>query len=243
VEVDGKNRISAFVEKPEKPKPMPGDGGKALASMGNYLFNRDVLEAIMVDESYQDPNFDFGKSILPDIHKKFKVYAYDFSTNILPGVKPYEEPAYWRDVGTIAAFYDANMDVLGARPRLNLNNRRWFIHSGSYDGAPAKVLSGTISNTIIGDGCFIRNATIKNSILGRGVHVHDNAVIEDSIVMDFCKVRADARLKRVIVDRWNEIAAKDAIGGNPEKDAQRFTVDAGGIVVIPRGKTAGRRSF
>ncbi|MBI3553907.1 MAG: glucose-1-phosphate adenylyltransferase [Elusimicrobia bacterium] len=241
VETDAKGRITGFVEKPEKPKAMPGDPGRALASMGNYLFNRDVLEAIMSDESYQDPNFDFGKSILPDIHKKFKVFAYDFSTNVLPGIKTYEEEAYWRDVGTIGAFYDANMDILGARPKLNLNNRRWFIHSGRYDGPPAKILDGNVTNTIVGDGCFIRGATIKNSILGRGVHVHDNAVIEDSIIMDFTKVRADARLKRVIVDRFNEIAAKDVIGGHPERDAKRFTVDPSGIVVIPRGKTRARR--
>jgi glucose-1-phosphate adenylyltransferase len=241
VEVDSKGKISAFVEKPEKPKPMPGDPHKALASMGNYIFTRDVLEAIMTDDGFADPNLDFGKSILPHIHKKFKVFAYDFSTNILPGIKTYEEPAYWRDVGTIESFYDANMDILGARPKLNLNNRRWFIHSGRYDGAPAKMLTGTVTNTIIGDGCFIRNATIKNSILGRGVHVHDNALIEDSIIMDFTKVRSDARLKRVIVDRFNEIPAKEIIGGNPEKDAQRYTVDPTGIVVVPRGKTRARR--
>ena len=241
VEVDAKGRISAFVEKPEKPKAMPGDPAHSLASMGNYLFNRDVLEAIMMDESYQDPNFDFGKSILPDIHRKFKVFAYDFSTNILPGIKLYEEPAYWRDVGTIASFYDANMDILGARPKLNLNNRRWFIHSGRYDGPPAKVLSGTVTNTIVGDGCFIRNATIKNSILGRGVHVHDNAVIEDSIIMDFCKVRTEARVKGAIVDRFNEIAPKDTVGHAPAKDAERYFVDGSGLVVVPRGQTAAQR--
>jgi glucose-1-phosphate adenylyltransferase len=241
VEVDAKSRITAFIEKPEKPKAMPGDPTQALASMGNYLFNRDVLVAIMGDEAYQDPNFDFGKSILPDIHKKFKVFAYDFSTNVLPGIKAYEEPAYWRDVGTVSSFYHANMDILGARPKLNLNNRRWFIHSGRYDGPPAKILTGDVTNTIVGDGCFVRNATIKNSILGRGVHVHDGAVIEDSIIMDFSKVRTEAKLKRVIVDRFNEVAAKDVIGGNPDKDATRYTVDPSGIVIIPRGKTAGRR--
>jgi glucose-1-phosphate adenylyltransferase len=132
------------------------------------------------------------------------------------------------------------MDILGARPKLNLNNRRWFIHSGRYDGPPAKVLDGKLVNSILGDGCFVRNATIKNSIIGRGVHIHDGAVIEDSIVMDFCKVRADARLKRVIVDRFNEIAAKDEIGLEREKDAKRFFVDPSGLVVLPRGKTVPR---
>lgn len=237
VETDSKGRISAFVEKPEDPKPMPGDPARALASMGNYLFNRDVLVGVLQDESRQDPELDFGRSIMPDIHKRLKAYAYDFSTNILPGLKAYEEKAYWRDVGTLAAYYQSNMDILGAKPKLNLNNRKWFMHSGRYDGPPAKVLEGKLSNCIIGDGCFVRNAAIKNSILGRGVHVHDGAVIEDSIIMDFCKVRTDARLKRVIVDRFNEIAAGESIGFNPTKESQRYTVDGSGIVVVPRGQT------
>jgi glucose-1-phosphate adenylyltransferase len=241
VEVDTKHRITGFVEKPQSPKPMPGSDDHALASMGNYVFNKDVLVSLLEDEALQDPSFDFGKSILPDIHKRLKVFAYDFSTNVMPGLKAYEEAGYWRDVGTIQAFYQSNMDILGAKPKLNLNNRKWFIHSGRYDGPPAKILDGKITNSIIGDGCFVRNATIKNSIIGRGVHIHDGAVIEDSIIMDFCKVRAEAKLKRCIVDRFNEIASKETIGYAPAKDSQRWFVDASGIAVLPRGKTPGRK--
>ena len=240
VETDAKSRITGFTEKPDNPKPMPGDPAHALSSLGNYLFNADLLVKILEDESNRDPDmdFDFGKSILPMIHKHVKAYAYDFSANILPGLKTYEEKGYWRDVGTLQSYYQSNMDILGAKPKLNLNNRRWFIHSGRYDGPPAKILDGRITNSIIGDGCFVRNATIKNSILGRGVHVHDGAVIEDSIVMDFCKVRAEARLKRAVVDRFNEIPAHETIGHNAVKDGQKYFVDASGLVVVPRGKTA-----
>ena len=241
VDVDAKSRITGFTEKPANPKGMPGDPSKALSSMGNYVFNRDVLVSLLSDEAQQDPNFDFGKSILPDIHKRLKAYAYDFSQNVLPGLKVYEEQAYWRDVGTLRAFYESNMDILGARPKLNLNNRRWFIHSGRYDGPPAKVLDGKITNSIIGDGCFVRNATVKNSIIGRGVHIHDGALVEDSIVMDFCKIRAEAKLKRAILDRFNEIPARATLGHDPVKDAEKYFVDASGIVVVPRGRTAGRR--
>ncbi len=237
VETDAKGRITGFSEKPEKPQPMPSDPSRALASMGNYFFNTEALVGILTDEALQDPNLDFGRSILPHVHKRLKAYAYDFSENVLPGLKPYEEKGYWRDVGTLAAYYQTHMDILGAKPRLNLNNRRWFIHSGRYDGPPAKVIDARLSNCIIGDGCFIKEATIKNSILGRGVHVHDGAVIEDSIVMDFSKIRAEARLRRVIVDRFNEIAAKDSIGLAPAKDARRFFADDSGIVVVPRGQT------
>ena len=240
VQADSKFRITGFEEKPQAPNPMPGDASKALASMGNYLFNADVLVQILKDETRQDPELDFGRSIMPDIHKHFKAYAYDFATNILPGLKNYEEKAYWRDVGTLASFYQSNMDILGAKPKFNLNNRRWFIHSGRYDGPPAKILSGNLSNCIIGDGCFVRNATIKNSILGRGVHVHDGAVIEDSIIMDFCKIRAEAHLKRVIVDRFNEIPAKLKLGFDRDEDAKKYFVDPSGLVVVPRGETVPR---
>ena len=121
-----------------------------------------------------------------------------------------------------------------------MNNRRWFIHSGRYDGPPAKILDGKLNNAIIGDGCFVRNATIKNSIIGRGVHIHDGAVIEDSIIMDFCKIRSEAHLKRVIVDRFNEIPAKLKLGFNAEEDAKRYFVDPSGLVIVPRGETSQR---
>ncbi|NNN06584.1 MAG: glucose-1-phosphate adenylyltransferase [Elusimicrobia bacterium] len=240
VETDAKGRVRAFSEKPPKADPMPGSRTHALASMGNYIFTTDVLVDLLKGRHKDDSDLDFGKNVLPGMLKTHKLFCYDFSTNVLPGVKLYEERAYWRDVGTLGSFYDANMDILGARPKLNLNNRRWFIHSGRYDGPPAKILEGKISNSIIGDGCFVRHATIKNSILGRGVHVHDDAVIEDSIIMDFCKIRAGAHLRRVVVDRFNEIPAKARLGFDRDEDARRWFVDPSGLVVVPRGQTAPR---
>ena len=236
IQTDAKGRVTGFQEKPAEPKHMPGDEDRAYVSMGNYLFNRDVLVKILQEHSGAG-ELDFGKTILPAAHQKHRVMAYDFAKNILPGMKGYEEQYYWRDVGTLQSYYEANLDILGAKPRLNLNNSRWFIHSGRYDGPPAKVLDGRLQNCIVGDGCFIRNATIKNSILGRGVHVHDGAVIEDSIVMDFCKVRADAKLKRAIVDRFNEISLRETIGYDSALDAEHYFLDSSGIVVVPRGKT------
>jgi glucose-1-phosphate adenylyltransferase len=208
--------------------------------MGNYIFNRAFLVDLLKNKYTDENDLDFGRNILPDLIKTGKLFAYDFSTNTLPGMKTYEEGAYWRDVGTIQSFYQANMDILGARPRLNLNNRRWFIHAGRYEGPPAKILDGKLTNCIVGDGCLIRNATIRNSIIGRGVHIHEGAVIDDSIIMDFCKVRAEAHLKRVIVDRFNDIPAKIRIGFNADADAKRYFVDASGIVVVPRGETVPR---
>lgn len=240
VEADAKGRVTGFVEKPPHAKTMPGNPGHALASMGNYLFNKDLLVDLLKNNFKDSPDLDFGKNVFPSLYRDHKVHAYDFSTNLLAGIKAYEEPAYWRDVGTIQSFYQANMDILGARPKLNLNNRRWFIHSGRYDGPPAKILEGKISNSIIGDGCFVRNATIKNSILGRGVHVHDGAMIEDSIIMDFCKVRSEAHLRRTIVDRFNEIPAKARLGFDKDEDYKRGYWDPSGIVIVPRGETVPR---
>ncbi len=240
VETDARGRVRGFVEKPTRAEPMPGSRTHALGSMGNYVFSKDALVDLLTVRHKDAAELDFGKDVLPGMLKTHKLFAYDFSTNLLPGVKAYEEQSYWRDVGTLSGFYASNMDILGARPRLNLNNRRWPIHSGRYDGPPAKILEGRVSNSIIGDGCFLRHATIRNSILGRGVHVHDGAMIEDSIVMDFCKVRAGAHLRRAIVDRFNEIPAGARLGFDREEDARRWFVEPSGLVVVPRGRTAFR---
>ncbi len=241
IETDAKRRVTGFDEKPLTAKPMPSDPSRAYASMGNYLFNRDVLIELLSAKP-SGGELDFGKTLLPEALGRYKVMAYDFSTNVLPEIKAYEEAGYWRDVGTLEAFYEANMDILGAKPKLNLNNRKWFIHSGRYDGPPAKVIDAKLSNCIVGDGCFLRQATIKNSILGRGVHVHEGAVIEDSIIMDFCKIRAEARLTKVIVDRFNDIPVRENIGQDRQKDSQRYWVDSSGLVVVARGKTRVIRS-
>lgn len=241
IEADADGKMLSFIEKPKIAKPMPGDPSRAFASMGNYLFSRETLVALLSDKVLgSGSEFDFGKSILPHAHKKFRTYSYDFSTNILPGLHSYEEKAYWRDVGTLESFYESHMDILGEEPRFDLNNHRWSIHSARYDGPPARILDGRLSNSIIGDGCLIKNSRVKNSILGCGVQVEEGALIEDSIIMDFCRVGQNAKLKKVIVDRFNDIPSKELIGYDKEIDAHRYFVDSSGLVVIPRGKTPGR---
>jgi len=237
LEANARGRIAGFEEKPADPRHMPGNKDMAYASMGNYIFNRDVLVDILQSRTAEGGELDFGRSILPQIFKRYKVMAYNFAANDLPGLKSYEEKGYWRDVGTIGAYWQANMDILGAKPKLNLNNRKWFIHSGRYDGPPAKVIDARLSNCIISDGCFLRRATVRNSILGRGVHVHEGAVIEDSIIMDFCKIGADTRLKRAIVDRFNEISPRQTIGGDGAAAGKDWLVDPSGIVVVPRSRS------
>jgi glucose-1-phosphate adenylyltransferase len=238
--VDATGRVVDFVEKPATPRAMPGDPGRALVSMGNYLFSRRVLVDALVADARRESAHDFGKSILPDLFPRARVFAYDFQTNVVPGIKPYEEPGYWRDVGTLDAYWRAHMDLLGETPVFDLDNRRWPVVTDRYHGPPVRVIGGDLENAHLGEGSLVRRATIRNSILGRGVWVNEGAVIEDSIVMDFTAVGKGARLRRAIVDRYNIVPAGQEIGLDPDADRDRYHVDATGLVVLPRG---GRREY
>jgi glucose-1-phosphate adenylyltransferase len=158
----------------------------------------------------------------------------------VPGEKPYEEQAYWRDVGTISSYWEAHMDLLGESPRFDLDNRLWPIRSDHHAGPAARFIAADIDNAQIGESSLVKRATIRNSILGRSVWVNEGAVIEDSIVMDHTTVGKGARLRRAIVDRFNIIPADVEIGHDLSADRRQYHVDASGLVVVPRG---GRREF
>jgi glucose-1-phosphate adenylyltransferase len=238
--VDGASRVTEFTEKPEVPSPMPGDPQRALVSMGNYLFSRQPLIDALLADARRSTDHDFGRSIIPEMVPTGRVFGYDFQENEVPGVKPYEEPGYWRDVGTIPAYWDAHMDLLGESPRFDLDNRYWPIRTGQHPGPAARFIGSDVDNAQVGEACLVKRATIRNSILGRSVWVNEGAVIEDSIVMDHTTVGKGARLRRVIVDRFNIIPADTEIGLDAAADRRRFHVDASGLVVVPRG---GRRDF
>ena len=238
--IDRSGRVVTFDEKPPSPKGMPGDPERALVSMGNYLFSRQALVDALLADARRSTDHDFGRSIIPELVPTGRVYAYDFQTNEVAGVKPYEEHGYWRDVGTVQAYWDAHMDLLGESPRFDLDNRWWPIRTGGHPGPPARLIGGDVDNAHIGESSLIKRATIRNSILGRSVWVNEGAVIEDSIVMDHTTVGKGACLKRAIVDRFNIIPADSEIGVDPTMDRRRHHVDPSGIVVVPRG---GRREF
>ncbi len=235
IAVDSKNRITGFEEKPREPKHIPSNPGFCYASMGNYLFNFNALLKIFHEGSGDSHDIDFGKTLLPSICKRYRVFAYDFPSQKLPDIKSYEEKGYWRDVGTIESFWQTHMDMLGPKPKLDLNNTRWPIHSGRINIPPAKVLGAEIHDSMAGNGCILHNSVIKRSILGRGVIVHEKCSIEDCIIMDFCEIKPGTKLKRVIIDRFNSIGPKTTIGFDPESDAQHHYIDPSGIVVLPRG--------
>jgi glucose-1-phosphate adenylyltransferase len=231
---DGEKRITGFQEKPKKPTPMPDDPKRSYASMGNYIFNKDVLLDAL-GRAQKKKQHDFGAHIIPDLIATGKVFAYDFATNVIPGTMPYEEEGYWRDVGTISAFFDAHADILGESPRFELDNNLWPVHPSGYEGPATKILRGNIRNSMISEGCFIRKATIRNSVIRTGVTIEDNVCVDDCLIMDHVVLKKGCRLKKVIVDKWNVIDEGAEIGYNPEKDRFRCHIDSSGIAIIPRG--------
>ena len=235
--VDEESRITSFDEKPKTPVPMPTDPARAYASMGNYLFNHDVLLEALVEDSRRSTDHDFGRTIIPELVPHRRVYAYNFLDNDVPGVQPYEEAGYWRDVGTIEAYWQAHMDLLGPEPALNLDNPDWSILAASYPGPSARLLEGDIRNTLIGEGSMIDGAVVTRSILGRGVRVLRGATVEESIIMDRTVVGEEASLRRVIADRYNAIPRGVRIGADPEADRLRYHLDPSGLVILPRGQT------
>jgi len=238
--VDRTRRVVSWQEKPARPDPMPDMPGRALVSMGNYLFSRRPLVDALLDDARRSTEHDFGRSIIPELVPGGRVFAYDFQTNEVPGVKPYEEPGYWRDVGTIEAYWQAHMDLLGESPRFDLDNREWPIRTGQHPGPAARFIGSDVDNAQIAEGSLIKRATIRNSILGRSVWVNEGAIIEDAIVMDHTTVGKGARIRRAVIDRYNIISAGAEIGLDPVADRRRHHVDPSGIVVLPRG---GRREF
>ena len=232
-EPDG--RLVGFEEKPASPPPMPGDPSRALASMGNYLFTREALVDALLEDARRSTNHDFGRTILPELVPHARVYAYNFLENAVPGIQSHEEVGYWRDVGTIETYWQAHMDLLGRTPKLDLANPQWPIHTAAYRGPSARVIVGTIEDSLLGEGCIVEDAVIRRSILGRGVRVLPGAEVEESVVMDHTTIGAGARLRRVIADRFNLIPDGARIGLEPAEPRQG-SADSG-ITVLPRGPT------
>ncbi len=241
LETEQSGRIVKFHEKPKNPKPMPNDPRHAFASMGNYVFNVDTLVG-QLREAKERGETDFGHHVLPRLTASHRLFAYDFSTNRVPGLRSYEEQSYWRDVGTIEAYFDANRDILGLEPKFNLFNPRWPIYSSGYQGPVSKVVEGSISNSILGAGTLIKGASVRNSIIRREVVLEDDVHVEDCIIMDYTVVRRGARLKRVIVDRYNHIGPGEVIGYDRAADEKRFHVSPSGIVVMAKAPYSGDSS-
>lgn len=235
VKTDGSGRIRDFQEKPAHADPMPGRADRALASMGNYVFNTELLLASL-EKAHANGQHDFGKHVLPTLTDSHRVMAYDFATNKVPGVHDHEEAGYWRDVGTIESYYEANFDTLGEQPRFSMHNPAWPIQASPDHTEAAQLYDATIKGASIGAGVQVRRALIERSLLRRSVHVESNAEVLGSIVMDRTHIGEGARIRRAIIDSDNVIPAGMRIGYDLDADRQRFHVSDSGIVVIGKGQ-------
>jgi glucose-1-phosphate adenylyltransferase len=230
---DTESRITGFQEKPKRPIPIPDDNTRAYVSMGNYIFNKDLLTDALA-KAQRKKQHDFGAHIIPGLVETGKVFAYDFATNYIPGGMPYEEKGYWRDVGTIKSYFDTQRDMLGEFPLCDLNNSLWPIHPSSYEGPSTKILRGDIRNSIIAEGCIIHKAKIRNSVIRSGVIIEDDVSVEDCIIMDQVVLKKGCSLRKTIVDKLNMIEEGEQFGFDPEKDRFRCHIDSSGIAVIPK---------
>jgi glucose-1-phosphate adenylyltransferase len=243
MEVDDEWRIIGFEEKPRKPKCIPGEPEYALASMGNYIFNADLLVRLLTADN-EDPSssHDFGRDIIPHLFKRGTVYAYDFRKNRVPSTHRGEESSYWRDLGTLEAYYEANMDLCSVDPSFNLYNRSWPLRTVGFGDPPAKFVfdwpdrQGMAVNSIVAEGTIVSGSYVHNCVVGRNVRIHSYSHIEDSVIMDWTEIGRGCKIRRAIIDKSNLIPPGTEIGYDPEQDRQRFYMSDGGIVVLRRGE-------
>ena len=241
IEADSDGRIMAFHEKKADAPTMPGDPSRVYASMGNYIFSTPALLDLLHGDA-KDPHsrHDFGMDILPKLAGNAPMYAYNFETNRIPGEAEDAIP-YWRDVGTIDAYYEANMDLNHVKPELNLYNREWPVRSTSYPDPPAKFVfdeekrRGQAIDSIVSGGCILSGGLVRKSVLSRGVRVHTGAMVEGCVIMDNCDIGRRAKLQHAILDKNVRIPADTEVGYDLEADRARgWHVTESGIVVIGR---------
>jgi len=237
MQVDDDGRVSGFEEKPESPEPVPDNPDLALASMGIYVFDKDLLlDLLHQDAETPDSNHDFGHDILPKLTSQGQLYSYRFGSSR----GRVTQDRFWRDVGTVDDYYQANMDLLQHDAPLDLYQADWNIHTYQGQYPPARTVPGSSGtegifvNSILAAGTVISGGGVNHSVLFPEVRVEDGAIVEESILFNGVKVGEGARLRRCIVDKDVEIPADMEIGFDPKADAERFSVSPGGIVVIPK---------
>jgi len=240
IDSDNEHRINDFVEKPINPPTMPNDPARSYCSMGNYIFNTDILINALI-QAERNKEYDFGKHVIPNMLKAGqRLFAYDFETNIIPGTKPYEELGYWRDAGTIKAFWDAHQDMLGKEPLFDIKNEIWPIRPSRNELPALKILGGEITNSIIAEGTVINRSKIINSVIRRGVVIEDGVEVRDSIIMDYVVLKKGCFLNKVIVDAYNVIEENVHIGFDSKTPYWRAHLDLSGITVIATEKQTSR---
>jgi glucose-1-phosphate adenylyltransferase len=234
--VDLYQRVIDFKEKPKNPELIPGQPGKVLASMGIYVFNADFLyEQLIRDADDSSSGHDFGHDLIPYMISRYRVFAHRFADSCV--VKPGGVP-YWRDVGTVDAYWEANMELTKITPDLNLYDDKWPIWTYQEQLPPAKFVfdddgrRGTALDSMVSGGCIISGATVRRSLLFSNVHVHSFAQVEDSVILPDVDVGRNAVLRRAVVDKGCRIPEGLVVGLDPEEDAKRFHVTGKGVTLI-----------
>ena len=244
IEVDDDWRLVNFVEKPQTPpKSIPGNPNMCLASMGNYIFNKQILlDALNQDEQIQSSSHDFRKNVIPMLLNQGKrIYIYNFADNEFPGITDAER-GYWRDVGSIDAYWQANMDLLFSNPELNLYSKEWPIRTFNYNYPPAKFIwqegdrVGMATNSMVSEGCIVSGGSISKCVLSPKVRINSYSQVYESILMENVEVGRYSRIKRAIIDKNVYIPPNTRIGYDREDDLRRgFHVSPNGVTVVPKG--------
>ncbi len=243
IETAPDGRIVGFHEKKADAPTIPGNPGFVFASMGNYIFSTGALtQELYTDAQNADSSHDFGRDILPSLIGRREMFAYDFRTNRIPGDPPDAEP-YWRDVGTIEAYYEANLDLRSVSPALNLYNPLWPLRTVGYPDPPAKFTfddkdrRGQAIDSIVSSNCILSGGSVRNSVLARGIRIHSGASVEDSVIFDNCDIGRRARIRRAILDKNVKIPPDTMIGFDLDKDRKQYYVTDGGLVVVTGERT------
>jgi glucose-1-phosphate adenylyltransferase len=236
LEVDVDHRVVGFQEKPEDPKPIPGDGGRCLASMGIYISSaRFLFEQLCEDATRQGSRHDFGRDIIPAVMDSARVFAYPFLD------ENRKQTAYWRDVGTLDAYFEANMDLTTVDPQLNLYDATWPIHTYQPNHAPPKFVfcqgerRGVAIESIVCSGTVVSGSQVYRSILGPQCRVNSYACVEDSVLLGNVDIGRHAKIRRSIIDKGVRIPLGVSIGFDRDEDLMRgFTVTEGGVTVVSK---------
>ncbi len=238
MQIDSQSRVTSFEEKPDAPLPLQPEGKTALVSMGIYVFSMDALiEILEQDFQREDSNHDFGLDVLPKLIEMNGVYAYTFGGS----AGRVSRDRYWRDVGTLDSYYEANMGLLDPIPSLDLYQPEWPIRTHHRQTPPARTVPGVSGsegifiNSIVANGVVIVGGSVQHSILFPNVRIGEEAVIHNSILFEGVRVGDGAHLENCIVDKDVDIPPGEQIGFDREQDAQRFTLSSNGIVVVPKG--------
>jgi glucose-1-phosphate adenylyltransferase len=236
IDADPDHRIVDFLEKPAEPPGLPDSPDQTYASMGNYMFTTEaLLEALKDDADDEQSVHDMGASIMPMMVKKGDAYVYDFADNDVPGAED-RDRGYWRDVGTIDAYYDAHMDLVAVHPIFNLYNKQWPIYTYHPQLPPAKFVEGGIAQeSLVGSGTIVAGGTVRHSVLSPNVRLLAGAYVEGSVLMDGVQIGRGAVVRRAILDKDVVVPEGAHIGVEPELDRSRYHVSSGGLVVL--GKT------